>query len=91
MEGIRKVIPIIRPQTLCVHSIKYIDLNSDNVMLGLSNLNSGEDLYFVNSDAQSSSLKGRENPVTGFHSVMLRLSFVSKKMLMLIGILTQIL
>ena len=42
-------------------------------MFGLSILNSGEDWYLLNSDFQSSSVVGGRLPVTGFHSVILRL------------------
>jgi len=39
----------------------------------LSCANSGEERYFVHSDSHASSLEGQSEPVTGFHSVMLRL------------------
>jgi hypothetical protein len=42
-------------------------------MLELSWANSGDDLYFVNSLSQASGLPGHSEPVTGRHSVMLRL------------------
>jgi len=42
-------------------------------MLLLSRVNSGEDLYLVNSLSQAASLPGQREPVTGRHSVMLRL------------------
>jgi hypothetical protein len=43
------------------------------VMRELSWANSGDDLYLVNSRSQSSPLMGGREPVTGRHSVMLRL------------------
>jgi hypothetical protein len=42
-------------------------------MLGFRSLYSGEALYLSNSEVQSSSERGGREPVTGFHSVMLRL------------------
>ena len=45
-------------------------------MCGFSSLYSGEAWYLVNSDSQSDSESGGREPVTGFHSVMLRLYFV---------------
>ena len=41
-------------------------------MWGLSRWNSGDDWYFRNSDAQSASDIGGRDPVTGFHSVILK-------------------
>lgn len=42
-------------------------------MRGLRRINSGEERYLVNSEAQSASEKGGNEPVTGRHSVILRL------------------
>lgn len=42
-------------------------------MFGFRSLNSGEDLYLLNSESQSSALEGNKLPVTGLHSVMLSL------------------
>lgn len=46
-------------------------------MCGLRSLNSGEERYFANSESQSVALVGGKEPVTGFHSVMLRLHQIS--------------
>jgi hypothetical protein len=42
-------------------------------MCGFSSANSGEDLYLANSESQAAALRGGMEPVTGRHSVMLRL------------------
>lgn len=73
MVGSRKVTPMTRPHRRWPHSIQYIFLNSSSVIPGLSRVNSGDDLYFENSDSQSTAEAGGIEPVTGRHSVMLKL------------------
>ena len=65
--------PTHRPQSRCIHSIQYMLLNSSSVIRELRRWNSGEDWYLRNSEAHSASERGGREPVTGFHSVMLRL------------------
>jgi hypothetical protein len=50
-------------------------------MRGLSRMNSGEARYFANSESQSDRLKGGSEPVTGRHSVILRLKEESVKII----------
>lgn len=53
--------------------MKYIYLNSERVIREFSCLNSGEALYFSNSRSHAAWVTGGREPVTGFHSVILRL------------------
>ena len=65
--------PTTLPHRRCVHSIQYICLNSSTVIRGFSSLNSGDDLYSANSESHFSAVVGGKDPVTGRHSVILRL------------------